>query len=93
MTIARGSRKGNKLNQLSRPQGIYVDDDNQCIYIADYDNHRIVQWRSDAKMDQVVADGNGKRNQLNQFCNPTYLFIDEDHSIYVSDNNNNRVMK
>ncbi len=33
----------NKLNQLSRPQGIYVDDDNQCIYIADYDNHRIVQ--------------------------------------------------
>jgi hypothetical protein len=44
-------------------------------------------------MDQVVASGNGKRNQLNQFCNPTYLFIDEDHSIYVSDNNNNRVMK
>jgi hypothetical protein len=34
-TIAGGNGKGNQLNQLHWPYGIYVDDDDQCIYIAD----------------------------------------------------------
>ncbi len=34
-TIAGGNGKGIQLNQLDRPQGIYLDDDDQSIYIAD----------------------------------------------------------
>ncbi|CAF2193278.1 unnamed protein product, partial [Rotaria magnacalcarata] len=41
----------------------------------------------------VVAGGNGKGDGLNQLNEPTYLFVDRDHSVYVSDNNNHRVMK
>jgi hypothetical protein len=38
--VAGGNGKGNKLNQLFNPRGIFIDDD-QTIYIADYDNHRM----------------------------------------------------
>jgi hypothetical protein len=44
-------------------------------------------------MGQVVADGNGKGNLTNQLNKPTYLFVDEDHSVYISDKNNDRVIK
>ncbi|CAF4625739.1 unnamed protein product, partial [Rotaria socialis] len=41
----------------------------------------------------LVAGGNGEGDGLNQLNFPTYLFVDRDHSVYVSDNENHRVMK
>ncbi|CAF0925926.1 unnamed protein product [Adineta steineri] len=41
----------------------------------------------------IVEGGNGLRNHLNQLNYPTLIFVDEDSSLYVSDRNNNRVMK
>ena len=41
----------------------------------------------------VVAGGNGQGNQLNQLNGPTYIFVDDDLSLYVSDCGNHRVMK
>ncbi len=41
----------------------------------------------------VVAGGNGQGNRLDQFNAPYYIYVDEDHSIYISDNGNHRVMK
>ena len=41
----------------------------------------------------VVAGGNGQGNQLNQLNCPTYLFVDEEQAVYVSDYYNHRVMK
>lgn len=43
--IAGGNDRGNQLNQLSYPEGIFIDVD-QTIYIVDYQNHRIVEWKS-----------------------------------------------
>ncbi|CAF1250781.1 unnamed protein product, partial [Rotaria magnacalcarata] len=40
-----------------------------------------------------VAGGNGQGNELNQLNSSTYLVVDRDHSVYVSDSWNNRVMK
>ncbi|CAF4531338.1 unnamed protein product, partial [Rotaria magnacalcarata] len=37
--------------------------------------------------------GNGKGDELSQLNEPHYLFIDRDHSVYVSDYYNHRVMK
>jgi DNA-binding beta-propeller fold protein YncE len=45
VTIARGNGMGNQLNQLSNPRGLYIDNDDQYIYIVDYLNHRIVKWK------------------------------------------------
>ncbi|CAF1224513.1 unnamed protein product [Adineta steineri] len=41
----------------------------------------------------IVAGGNGKGNRLNQLNHPTDIFVDEDQSVYVSDQNNHRVIK
>ncbi|CAF4625335.1 unnamed protein product, partial [Rotaria socialis] len=41
----------------------------------------------------LVAGGNGQGDGLNQLNEPRYLFVDRDHSVYVSDNLNHRVMK
>jgi sugar lactone lactonase YvrE len=145
INIAGGNGRGNALNQFSSPKGIYVDDNDQKIYIADYSNNRIVEWKYRAKNGHIVAGGNRKGNRmdqldhprdvvvdhkndslivcdhknrrvvrwsrrngangtivagengrgkrLDQLNDPSFLFVDEDHSVYVSDWGNNRVMK
>jgi hypothetical protein len=69
-----GHGKGNGLNQLSNPCGAFIHDD-QAIYIADYDNHRIVEWKSDAYNGQIVAGGNGQGNRNNQLTFPTKVIV------------------
>ncbi|CAF4769091.1 unnamed protein product, partial [Rotaria sp. Silwood2] len=44
LTVAGGNGYGNGINQLSNPYGLHVDDD-QTIYVADWLNHRIVEWK------------------------------------------------
>ncbi|CAF1322977.1 unnamed protein product [Rotaria sordida] len=102
-TVAGGTGRGNEINQLSYPKGLYADDD-QTIYVADTDNHRIMEWKVGTTSDQVVAGGNGQGrtvvaggngcgNRLDQLNRPTYVFVDRDQSVYVSDSWNHCVMK
>jgi sugar lactone lactonase YvrE len=94
VTIAGGNGEGNQLNQLSYPYGVYVDDDNQCIYIIDYYNNRIVEWKSGAKMGQVVAGGNGKGNRTDQLNLPTDVIVDKKtDSLIICDYENRRVVR
>jgi hypothetical protein len=46
ITVAGGNRKGNKLNQLNSPHDVFIDDD-QAIYVADCENHRIHKFEID----------------------------------------------
>ncbi|CAF1363288.1 unnamed protein product [Adineta steineri] len=131
--IASTNKQGNRMNQLNRPTGVIVDRQNHSIIIADLGSRRVIQWLnqkqqiliknidchglamnkhrflyvSDYKKNEVrrwkmgdynnegivVAGGNGQGNQLNQFNHPTFLFVDDNQSVYVSDQNNHRVMK
>ncbi|CAF1236552.1 unnamed protein product [Adineta steineri] len=130
--IAGGNSKGNRMNQLNSPADMIVDQQNHSIIIADCVNRRVIQWWNQNqhilihnidchslamdknrflyvsdrvknevrrwKMEEnsrgiVVAGGNEKGNQLNQLDCPTFIFIDEDQSVYVSDRDNHRVMK
>jgi sugar lactone lactonase YvrE len=95
LTIAGGNREGNQLNQLASPLGIYVNDNNQTIYISDYDNHRIVQWKIGAQTGQfVVAGGNGKGNRIDQLNNPTDLVFDQKNdSLIICDQGNRRIVR
>jgi hypothetical protein len=43
ITIAGGFESGDGLNQIHHSWGICVNDD-QTVYIADWGNHRIVEW-------------------------------------------------
>ena len=93
MTVAGGNGQGNELNQLYRPYGISVDDD-QNIYIVDHYNHRIVEWKCNATSGQIVAGGNGEGNGTNQLDHPTDVIIDkENNSLIISDRLNRRVMR
>ncbi|CAM4842340.1 unnamed protein product, partial [Rotaria magnacalcarata] len=93
VTIAGGNWRGYATNQLNEPHGLFVDDD-QTVVIADYMNHRIMQWKNgDTTNGQAVAGGNGEGDGLSQLNWPRYLFVDQDHSVYVSDRDNHRVMK
>ncbi|CAF1507353.1 unnamed protein product [Adineta steineri] len=94
ITIAGGNGKGNQLNQLNSPEGIYVDDDHQTLYIADHSNHRIVEWKYGAQNGQVVAGGNGKGNQSDQLNYPRDMIVDKKNdSLIICDKGNSRVVR
>ncbi|CAF0898875.1 unnamed protein product [Rotaria sp. Silwood1] len=89
ITVAGGNGLRSETNQLNYPLDLYVDDD-QTIYVADYSNHRIVEWKSGATNGNVVAGGNGA-HQLNL---PQDVIIDkESDSLIISDSGNRRVVR
>ncbi|CAF1259536.1 unnamed protein product [Adineta steineri] len=64
------------------------------LYVSDWKKDEVRRWKiGEYNEGMVVAGGNGRGNQLNQLNNPTYIFVDEDQSVYVSDMNNHRMMK
>ncbi|CAF1156063.1 unnamed protein product [Adineta steineri] len=92
IVVAGGNEEGNKLNRLSRPGFIFVDED-QSVYVSDRDNHRVIQWRKDAKEGRIVAGGNGKGGNLNQLSEPEGVIVDDLGQLYVAEYGNHRVMR
>ncbi|CAF1221230.1 unnamed protein product [Adineta steineri] len=90
--MAGGNGQGSERNQLNNPGFIFVDDD-QSVYVADKDNHRVVKWRKDAKEGTVVAGGNGQGRNLNQLSSPYGVIVDDLDQIYVADLGNDRIMR
>ncbi|CAF3333778.1 unnamed protein product [Rotaria sp. Silwood1] len=66
-------------------------DDERFLYVAG--NDRVTRHRVGETNGTVVAGGNGRGDRLNQLHAPTYVFVDRDYSVYVSDWMNHRVMK
>ncbi len=93
-TIAGGNGKGDGLNQLSTPMDLYIDDDNETIYIVDGGNHRIVAWKYGAISGQVVAGGNGSGNRTDQLNSPRGIVIyKKNDCVLISDQLNRRIMR
>ncbi|CAF4076836.1 unnamed protein product, partial [Adineta steineri] len=94
ITIAGGNGSGNQLNQLYCPFGIYIDHRHQTIYIADWGNHRIVEWKYAAKTGQVVAGGNEIGKRSDQLHRPTDVIVDKrNDSLIICDGGNRRVVR
>ena len=55
VVVAGGNGSGAD-NSNTNPRGIYVDEDNDFMYIADSNNHRIVKWK-------LLSEGNCCRRQ------------------------------
>ncbi|CAF4349416.1 unnamed protein product [Rotaria socialis] len=94
VTIAGGNGDGNTVDKLSSPYGLFVDDD-QTVVIADYRNHRIVQWKNgNTTNGQVVAGDKVKGSGLHQLNFPTDVLIDnETDSLIICDYVNRRVVR
>ncbi|CAF4193568.1 unnamed protein product, partial [Rotaria sordida] len=91
LTVAGGNGSGSGINQLCNPSGLYIDDD-QTIYVADYSNSRIVEWKCGATTGQVVAGGNG--NGAHQLYYPYDVIVDKERdSLIISETSNRRVVR
>ncbi|CAF4092197.1 unnamed protein product, partial [Adineta steineri] len=98
----RGNRR--VIQWLNQSQQILIDnidcsrlamDKHGYLYVADVAKNEVRRWKMGEYNNEgiIVAGGNGKGNRLNQLNIPTFMFVDEDQSVYVSDQNNHRVMK
>ncbi|CAF3858078.1 unnamed protein product, partial [Adineta steineri] len=93
ITVAAGNGQGQQLNQLNHPAGIFIDK-NKNIFIADRDNHRIVEWKYNANEGQTIAGENKQGNRMHQLGRPTDVIVDEqNHSIVIADLGNRRVIQ
>ncbi|CAF1018010.1 unnamed protein product [Adineta ricciae] len=90
--VAGGNGEGDQLNQLNSPGFIFVDDE-ESVYVSDYENHRVMKWRKGAKEGIVVAGGNGCGNHPNQLNGPQGICVDKFGCIYVADWGNDRIMR
>ncbi|CAF0780133.1 unnamed protein product [Adineta steineri] len=90
--VAGGNGRGDQLNQFDVPTFIFVDED-QSVYVSDWNNHRVMKWRKDVKEGTVVAGGNDIGAYLNQLSYPQGVIVDDLGQIYVADSYNHRVMR
>ena len=69
-------------------------DDDLTIYVSDHENHRIVQWKHNSTVGQIVAGGNGKGDEMNQLNTPSDVIIDKETNTFIIGNyDNKRVMR
>ncbi|CAF4286184.1 unnamed protein product [Adineta steineri] len=68
---------------------------NGFLYVSDQEKNEVRRWKMGEYNNEgiIVAGGNGQGNKLNQLNEPSFIFVDEDQSVYVSDWGNERVMK
>ena len=93
-TVAGGNGDGNALNQLDCPLGLDIDDDNQCIVIADWGNHRIMEWKEGVSPKKVIPGGQGWRKKEIQLNHPTDVLFDQEKiSFFIADGGNRRVIR
>ncbi|CAF3376286.1 unnamed protein product [Rotaria sp. Silwood2] len=90
--VAGGNGRGNRLDQLSDPQYIYVDRD-YSVYVSDWGNDRVVKWTEGAKQGILVAGGQGQGNCLTQLSYPQGVVVDQLGTVYVADEGNDRIMR
>ncbi|CAF1009964.1 unnamed protein product [Adineta steineri] len=64
------------------------------LYVSVGENNEVRRWKM-GEYDEgiIVAGGNEEGDQLNQLNCPSFIFVDDDQSVYISDQNNHRVMK
>lgn len=84
---------GFNTDQLNYPFGIYVDDINSYLYVADSVNHRIQRIHLGVSTNgTTVAGGNNPGSASNQLNNPyTVTVSKKTNGIYIADIGNNRI--
>ncbi|CAF0891482.1 unnamed protein product [Didymodactylos carnosus] len=94
ITIAGSTNgaKGSSLNEMNSPQDLFVDNENN-VYVADTNNHRIIKWKQNASVGEIVAGDNGPGKNSNQLNCPAAVFVDKSENMYISDHRNNRVQR
>lgn len=96
VTVVGNGTAGIGLNQLNGPGGICVTRDGLTLYVADYNNHRVMKWMIGASQGSVIAgSASGVAGSTSQLLNgPGDVALDATETyLYVSDYNNHRVQR
>ena len=74
--------------------GLAMDNDGY-LYVTDLDRDEVRRYKIGelTLTSKVVAGGNGKGSRLDQLNSPSFIFVDQNQTVYVSDSCNHRVMK
>lgn len=92
IVAGRTDEQGERNDQLYFPRGIFFDEKNQNLYIADTNNNRIQKWKIDETNGSTVAGfGGSDRSKL---TNPNSIYVDQQTEIlYVVDTENHRIQR
>ncbi|CAF4280158.1 unnamed protein product, partial [Rotaria sordida] len=86
----RNRTSGETIISNSNCWGLTIDE-NGYLYVVDTGKGEVRRYRRGESQGIVVAGGNGYGDDLNQLYFPQYIFVDRDHSVYVSEWHNHRV--
>ena len=93
-TLLAGGVQGKDAVHLDGPYGIFVDEKEHALYVADRWNHRIQRFQPIGNTTGETVAGNGLSGfELNQLNDPHAVFVVNSVDIYITDTNNNRVMQ
>ncbi|CAM4818960.1 unnamed protein product, partial [Rotaria magnacalcarata] len=96
---------GNGADRLKRPFYVIIDKESDSLIISDTDNSRVIRWprRKGTRGETIISNtdyfgtavtgGNGIGYRLDQLSIPRYVFVDREHSVYVTEYSNHRVTK
>lgn len=85
---------GSGTNQFSNPLGMTYDSNSDTLYIADSNNHRIMQYTSGASSGTVIAGGNGQGTGSNQLSNPRGLYYESStNSLLIANNQGHNILR
>jgi DNA-binding beta-propeller fold protein YncE len=84
---------GSNSYQLNTPYGLYLDEVNLYLYVADYNNNRIQCYQVGVSTNgSTVAGGNGQDSVSNQLNLPYSVCVSKiTNAIYIADSGNHRV--
>ena len=95
VTVAGGNGPGTAANQLTGPQGLFIDAAGD-LYVCDEPNSRVLEFppgSTSTTLGVVVAGGNGAGSNPNQFNYPHSVWVDGSGNIFIADLSNFRVQK
>ncbi|CAF3153377.1 unnamed protein product [Rotaria socialis] len=90
ITVAGGNGIGGELNQLDFASGLFINEDDSSVYVADQANQRVIKWDSSSKNGVVVADVKGTDDGI---FNPVDLAIDKNGTMFICDYGDHRVIR
>ena len=82
---------GSNSDRLNNPYHLAIDSSG-AFYVADLYNHRIQKFTTSSVAITVAGQGNGNSGSGPTYLNqPTYVLVDSNGNLYVSDSQNHRI--
>ena len=93
ITIAGNGSSGKELNQLCYPFSVVIDNE-ETLFIVDYNNNRIIAWKKDATNGTIIVGDGESRFGKERLNGPIAMIIDRNNdSFIISEYKTQRVMR